>query len=224
VGGDFFDFIPVSDRIVGLAIADASGHGLPAALQVRDVFTGLRMGVARDFKITRTVERLNRIIHQSRLTTKFVSLFYGELEREGNLIYVNAGHPPPLHLHARGSTQLKQTGLVLGPSSTASYSRGFLSMERGDSLLLYTDGITEAADSRGREFGLERLKKAFLALRDRDSQEITKALLEKVREFTGNIAAADDRTLVVVRRLEAPAADTGAPEPPRSARETPLES
>jgi sigma-B regulation protein RsbU (phosphoserine phosphatase) len=224
VGGDYFDFIPVSDRITGLAIADASGHGLPAALQVRDVFTGLRMGVARDFKITRTVERLNRIIHQSRLTTKFVSLFYGELEREGNLIYVNAGHPPPLHLHARGSTLLKQTGLVLGPSSTATYSRGFLSLERGDSLLLYTDGMVEAADSRGREFGIERLKKAFLALRDRDSQEITKALLEKVREFTGNIAPTDDRTVVVVRRLEAPPAGTGAPEPVRSARETPLES
>src|SRR4029077_14561302 len=82
VGGDFFDFIPVSERIWGVAIADASGHGLPAALQVRNVYTGLRMGVARDFKIVRTVERLNRIIHQSRMTTKFVSLFYGEIEEE----------------------------------------------------------------------------------------------------------------------------------------------
>jgi sigma-B regulation protein RsbU (phosphoserine phosphatase) len=95
VGGDFFDFIPVSERIWGVAIADAAGHGLPAALQVRDVYTGLRMGVARDFKIVRTVERLNRIIHQSRMTTKFVSLFYGGIEEEGNFIYVNAGHPPP---------------------------------------------------------------------------------------------------------------------------------
>jgi sigma-B regulation protein RsbU (phosphoserine phosphatase) len=224
VGGDFFDFIPVSEKIIGLAIADASGHGLPAALQVRDVFTGLRMGVARDFKITRTVERLNRIIHQSRLTTKFVSLFYGELEQEGNLIYVNAGHPPPLHLHARGATPLKQTGLVLGPSAGATYSRGFLSLERGDSLLLYTDGMVEAADSRGREFGLERLKKAFLAVRERDSQEITKALLERVKEFTGHSAPADDRTVVIVRRLESPAAGTGAPELVRSPRETPLES
>jgi sigma-B regulation protein RsbU (phosphoserine phosphatase) len=69
VGGDYFDFITVSDRILGIAIADASGHGLPAALQVRDVYTGLRMAVERDFKIVRTVERLNRIIHESRLTT-----------------------------------------------------------------------------------------------------------------------------------------------------------
>jgi sigma-B regulation protein RsbU (phosphoserine phosphatase) len=222
VGGDFFDFIPVSDRIVGLAIADASGHGLPAALQVRDVFTGLRMGVARDFKITRTVERLNRIIHQSRLTTKFVSLFYGELENDGNLIYVNAGHPPPLHFHSRGTTLLRQTGLVLGPSAAATYNRGFLQLDRGDALLMYTDGMVEAADSRGREFGMERLKKTFQDIRDRDSQEITKALLERVREFTGNSAPADDRTVVVIRRLASPPATAG-PEPVRSPRETPLE-
>ena len=106
VGGDYFDFISVSDRILGIAIADASGHGLPAALQVRDVYTGLRMAVERDFKIVRTVERLNRIIHESRLTTRFVSLFYGEIEDDGNLMYVNAGHPHPLHFHGMSVTPL----------------------------------------------------------------------------------------------------------------------
>jgi len=201
VGGDFFDFIPVSDQIQGVAIADASGHGLPAALQVRDVYTGLRMGVARDFKIVRTVERLNRIIHQSRLSTKFVSLFYGEFEQEGNFIYVNAGHPPPLHFHARGVTQLKQTGMVLGPSGSATYSRGFLTMEVGDALLLFTDGMFEATDAKGREFGLERLKKSFLALRDRPASEITRALIDRVAEFTRRRTPEDDRTVVVVKRL-----------------------
>ena len=201
VGGDFFDFITVSERIWGVAIADASGHGLPAALQVRDVYTGLRMGVARDFKIVRTVERLNRIIHQSRMTTKFVSLFYGEIEHEGNFIYVNAGHPPPLHFHARGCTPLKQTGMVLGPSGSAAYSRGFLSFEKGDSLLLYTDGMIEATDGRGREFGLERLKKAFLALGQRPAAEMTRALIEKVSEFTQGRPPEDDRTVVVVQYL-----------------------
>lgn len=201
VGGDFFDFITVSERIWGVAIADASGHGLPAALQVRDVYTGLRMGVARDFKIVRTVERLNRIIHQSRMTTKFVSLFYGEIEQEGNFIYVNAGHPPPLHFHARGCSPLKQTGMVLGPSGNAAYSRGFLSLEKGDSLLLYTDGMVEATDGRGKEFGLERLKKAFLALGQRPAAEITRALIDKVSEFTQGRPPEDDRTVVVVKYL-----------------------
>ncbi|HEX6177933.1 MAG TPA: SpoIIE family protein phosphatase, partial [Thermoanaerobaculia bacterium] len=77
VSGDFYDFIPVSDNVLGLAIADASGHGLPAALVVRDVYMGLRMATDRDFKIIRTLEKLNHIIHRGRLTTKFVSLFYG---------------------------------------------------------------------------------------------------------------------------------------------------
>lgn len=211
VGGDFFDFIPVTERIHGIAIADASGHGLPAALQVRDVYTGLRMGVARDFKIVRTVERLNRIINQSRMTTKFVSLFYGEIEEEGNFIYVNAGHPPPLHFHAKGVTTLKQTGMVLGPSATASYSRGFLSLEPGDALLLYTDGMTEASDPKGREYGIERLKKAFLALKEKPADEIVRALVEKVGEYVRVRAPEDDRTVVVVKRI--PPAEPAPPAP-----------
>jgi sigma-B regulation protein RsbU (phosphoserine phosphatase) len=220
VGGDFFDFIPVTDRIQGIAIADASGHGLPAALQVRDVYTGLRMGVARDFKIVRTVERLNRIIHQSRMTTKFVSLFYGEIEEEGNFIYVNAGHPPPLHFHAKGVTTLKQTGLVLGPSATATYSRGFLAMEPGDALLLYTDGMLEATDAKGREFGVERLKRAFLALKDRPSDEIVRALIDKVGEHAGLRAAEDDRTVVVVKRVTSEQSTVPIPTVPAPARQT----
>lgn len=214
VGGDFFDFIPVTDRIHGIAIADASGHGLPAALQVRDVYTGLRMGVARDFKIVRTVERLNRIIHQSRMTTKFVSLFYGEIEEEGNFIYVNAGHPPPLHFHAKGVTTLKQTGMVLGPSATASYSRGFLALEPGDALLLYTDGMTEACDPNGREYGIERLKKAYLAIKEKPADEIVRSLVEKVGEYVRVRAPEDDRTVVVVKRIVP--VDPAATPPPTS--------
>ena len=217
MGGDFFDFIPVTDRIHGIAIADASGHGLPAALQVRDVYTGLRMGVARDFKIVRTVERLNRIIHQSRMTTKFVSLFYGEIEEEGHFIYVNAGHPPPLHFHAKGVTTLKQTGLVLGPSATATYSRGFLSFEPGDALLLFTDGMLEATDPKGREFGVERLKKAFLAIRDKSSDEIVRALIDRVGEYAGGRAAEDDRTVVVVKRVGSDREPTPPGENPKPA-------
>ena len=116
MGGDLFDFIPLSDKLLGFTIADASGHGLPAALQVRDVYVGLRMGLARDFKVVRTVERLNEIIHQSSLKSRFVSMFYGELESNGNFIYVNAGHPPPFHIAADGEvTLLVHGGPVLGP-------------------------------------------------------------------------------------------------------------
>src|SRR3954468_18549928 len=151
VGGDFYDFIPVTDKILGLAIADVSGHGLPAALQVRDIYMGLRMGLARDFKIVRTVERMNRIIHRSTLTSRFVSMFYGELELNGVFIYVNAGHPAPFHLAADGTARfLEEGGPFLGPLAEATYERGFVVMKPGDMLVFFTDGICETL---GREKG-----------------------------------------------------------------------
>jgi len=215
VGGDYFDFIPVSDRILGIAIADASGHGLPAALQVRDVYTGLRMAVERDFKITRTVERLNRIIHQSRLTTRFVSLFYGEIEDNGSLMYVNAGHPHPLHFHGTTVTPLVQTGLVLGPSEKATYSRGYRRLDQGDAILLYTDGMVEAHGPGGEEFGVGRLIKEFLDLRELPPDEIARVLIKRVAEWAGGGEPEDDRTVVVLKRHTEPF----APESPRPSGE-----
>ena len=205
VGGDYFDFIPVSDRILGIAIADASGHGLPAALQVRDVYTGLRMAVERDFKIVRTVERLNRIIHESRLTTRFVSLFYGEIEDNGSIMYVNAGHPHPLHFHGTSVTPLIQTGLVLGPTPNATYARGYRSFAPGDALLLYTDGMVEAHGKDGEEFGTGRLSRAFLEMRERPCDEIARELVRIVRQWAGGGEPEDDMTVVVMKRHLGPA-------------------
>ena len=207
VGGDFYDIIPVSEQIVGIAIADASGHGLPAALQVRDIYTGLRMGVARDFKIVRTVERLNRIIHESRLTSKFVSLFYGELELSGNFIYVNAGHNPPLLVREREVVLLRQTGMVLGPSRDAAYSRGFVTLEIGDVLVLYTDGIVEATGATDEEFGIDRLKRVISDARGETAETILAAILQQVAKFTRGAVAQDDRTVLVIRRAHAPLPD-----------------
>jgi sigma-B regulation protein RsbU (phosphoserine phosphatase) len=219
VGGDYFDFIPVSDRILGLAIADASGHGLPAALQVRDVYTGLRMAVERDFKIVRTVERLNRIIHESRLTTRFVSLFYGEIEDDGSLMYVNAGHPHPLHFHGSSVTPLIQTGLVLGPTANATYTRGYRRFEPGDALLLYTDGMVEAHGKGGEEFGVGRLTRAFLELRDLPCDEMARELIKTVSGYAGGGEPEDDLTVVVLKRHAGPAP---APEERRTTGGTPV--
>jgi len=212
VGGDFYDFIPVTDKILGLAIADVSGHGLPAALQVRDIYMGLRMGMARDFKIVRTVERLNQIIHRSTLTSRFVSLFYGELELNGVFIFVNAGHPPPFHLSAAGEVRfLHEGGAVLGPLGDATYERGFVSMAPGDMVVLYTDGMIEAASTSPdavapEEYGIERLVERARSLRGRGAREIVAALLADVERFGAGQPIQDDRTVVVVRYPE-PAAD-----------------
>jgi sigma-B regulation protein RsbU (phosphoserine phosphatase) len=201
VGGDFYDYIPVTPEIFDLAIADASGHGLPAALQVRDVYMGLRMGLTRDYKVSRTVERLNNIINRSKMASKFVSLFIAELETTGNMIYVNAGHVPPFILHADGDFEfLREGGIVLGPTPDASYQRGFARVAPGDTLVLYTDGITECRHHRtDEEYGLPRLQRLVKRLADRSSSEIVQAAFSAVSSFAGTSTPEDDQTLVVVR-------------------------
>ncbi|HEX2642660.1 MAG TPA: PP2C family protein-serine/threonine phosphatase, partial [Thermoanaerobaculia bacterium] len=209
VGGDFFDYIPVTNKILGLAIADVSGHGLPAALQVRDIYMGLRMGLARDFKIVRTVERMNSIIHNSTLTSRFVSMFYGELELNGVFIYVNAGHPPPFHLDASGKCRyMEEGGPVLGPLSEASYERGFVIMKPGDLMVFYTDGIIETwgRESEGQameEYGVDRLMKIARAHQGKPAAVVVDAIFEDVDAFGGGADPADDRTVMVVTYPEA---------------------
>jgi sigma-B regulation protein RsbU (phosphoserine phosphatase) len=201
VSGDFYDFIPVSDNILGLAIADGSGHGLPAALVVRDVYMGLRMATDRDFKIIRTLEKLNHIIHRGRLTTKFVSLFYGELETGGILIYCNAGHNPPFLLRKSGKVEfLRNGGPVLGPTPDATYMRGYAQLEVGDLLCMYTDGIIEAHDREDREFSTERLVSLVKRNRNRPAQEIGLEVLGRVGKW--GRADEDDRTIVIVKAVE----------------------
>ncbi|HEV7919992.1 MAG TPA: PP2C family protein-serine/threonine phosphatase [Thermoanaerobaculia bacterium] len=199
VSGDFYDFIPVTDNILGLAIADGSGHGLPAALVVRDIYMGLRMATDRDFKIVRTVEKLNHIIHRGRLTTKFVSLFYGELETGGILIYCNAGHNYPFVLKGTHIEPLRNGGPVLGPTPDATYKRGFVKLDPGDLLCMYSDGIVEAHDKHDQEFGLERLQRLVKHNRGRTAQEIGQEVLAKVEKWSRG--AEDDRTVVIVKAV-----------------------
>jgi sigma-B regulation protein RsbU (phosphoserine phosphatase) len=127
VGGDFYDFLDFGGQeMLGLAIGDASGHGLPAALLVRDIVTGLRMGIEKDLKVAYVFSKLNRVIHRSNLSSRFVSVFYGELEGDGNIIYVNAGHYPPVLFFKNPTGPLQQVelstgGTVIGPLPEARF-------------------------------------------------------------------------------------------------------
>ena len=203
VGGDFFDYIPLSDKILGLAIADATGHGLPAAMQVRDIYTGLRMGMSRDYKIIRTMERLNQILNRSSLSGRFVSLFYGELETSGTFIYCNAGHPPPIRIQADGTVGfLEEGGVILGPLHNASYTRGYMTMRPGDVIVFYTDGIVETlcdCDGEFEEYGVDRLVEVIQKSRRRSSAEIVRAIFNDVETYCEGTPANDDRTVMVVR-------------------------
>jgi sigma-B regulation protein RsbU (phosphoserine phosphatase) len=202
VGGDFYDAITLDDDVFDVAVADATGHGLPAALQVRDVFTGLRMGLAREFKLTRTIARLNDIIHRSRLATKFVTLFLAELNLEGRIIYCNAGHPAALVVRADGSVSFLRTGgMILGPNPNARYTFGIEELHPGDLLVLYTDGITEAtSDPDGEEYGRDRLIHQLRTARHLDPLPIVDRVFSDVEKYAAVSPPADDQTLMVVKR------------------------
>ncbi len=200
VGGDLYDFLPVAPGTMGLAVADASGHGLPAALQARDVAVGLRMGVERDLKLVAAIEKLNRVIHRSGLTSRFISLFFGELEANGNFAYVNAGHPPALIMDERGIHELGVGGIVLGPDPDASYKLGFTHVDRGATLVLFSDGVFERGTTWGNEFGMARVRKWLKESRKLSSKDAVDDLMKRLDEHAPKKPFEDDVTVMVVKR------------------------
>jgi sigma-B regulation protein RsbU (phosphoserine phosphatase) len=205
VGGDFYDFHAFDGQMLGLAIGDASGHGLPAALLVRDVVTGLRMGIEKELKIATVFAKLNRVIHRSNLSSRFVSVFYGELEADGNLIYVNAGHPPPLLFfrdpkRGTGELELKLGGTVIGPLPEVEFRRGFARVLPGEVLVLCTDGILERRDARGEFFGTDRLRAIVREHQEAPAEEILEHLFATALRFGNDRPWEDDATAVIVKR------------------------
>ena len=199
VGGDLFDYIYFDDDVFGVAVGDASGHGLPAALLVRDVVTGLRMGTEAHLKISETLKKMNRVIHRSAYSSRFVSLFYAEIERNGNIFYTNAGHPPPLLVHDQGVKELKASAMVLGAVPELSLYRHYAYFKPGTILVMYSDGIFERRDRKGNQFGITRLKELAMQQREKSAPEILDALFKAVHEFGGGGKWEDDATLVAVK-------------------------
>jgi sigma-B regulation protein RsbU (phosphoserine phosphatase) len=215
VGGDFFDFSIFGDDVFSVAIGDASGHGLPAALLVRDVVTGLRMGVEKEMKMSEAMQKLNRVIHRSTLSAmqklnrvihrstlsaRFISLFYAEIERNCNIFYVNAGHPPPFLVHGTQVTQLKATGTILGAVSEISLQRAFTCFEPGAVLVMYSDGLLERLNNDDEEFGLARLTKLIVQNQYRDAQEILDIIHQTIFAFGAESKWQDDITVVVIKK------------------------
>ncbi|MFH1845589.1 MAG: PP2C family protein-serine/threonine phosphatase [bacterium] len=207
VGGDVYDVQRVDTDTLGVMLADASGHGLPAALQARDVVVGLRMGMDKDEKITATIQRLNRVIHKSGLSSRFVSLFYGECEKTGDIFYVNCGHCPPLLFDTEGKvTELPSSGPVLGPLPNARFRRSYARLRPGEFLVIYSDGITERKaageenDDEAAEFGLDGLIEVCRQQLGRSSRQIVNVILETTQQFGGDAPWEDDVTVMVVRR------------------------
>ncbi len=206
VGGDFYDFYELGEGVMGLAIGDASGHGLPAALLVRDVVTGLRMGIERELKIVHVFTKLNQVIHRSRLSSRFVSVFYGELEADGNLVYVNVGHQPPILFSSDAradqlrDVELTVGGTVVGPLPEVRFRRGFARMRPGEALVLCTDGILERRDASGEFFGVDRLRSVVRETQDAPAQATLDRIFDASSAWGRGRPWEDDATAVVLKR------------------------
>jgi sigma-B regulation protein RsbU (phosphoserine phosphatase) len=202
VGGDFYDFMAFETDVLGVSIGDASGHGMPAALLVRDVVTGLRMGLEKHLKVGYAFQKLNRVIHRSRLSSRFISVFYGELEANGNLIYVNAGHQYPLLFLEDRVVSLSIGGSVLGPLPEVRFKRGMSHVDRGATLLLLTDGLVERekAGAGGEHFGTDRIIELVRANPKDSAAALLDRLFEEVFAWGKKTPWQDDATAVVIRR------------------------
>ena len=201
VGGDFFDFSIFGEDVFSVAVGDASGHGLPAALLVRDVVTGLRMGVEKEMKMAEAMQKLNRVIHRSTLSAHFVSLFYAEIESNGNIFYVNAGHPPPLLVHGEQVKLLKATGTILGALPEISLHRASASFAPGAVLIIYSDGLLERRNAANEEFGLARLEKLIVRQQQKSAPQILEVIYRTIFAFDNQARWQDDMTVVVIKKM-----------------------
>jgi sigma-B regulation protein RsbU (phosphoserine phosphatase) len=206
VGGDFFDYLQVPDDKdrLDVVIADAASKGLSAAAEALYVSGALRMGVSYNTKISTLIGRVNQLVHRTFSTEQFISMAYLELLSSDNglVLYVNAGHSTPLVFRAATDAveKLPATGQILGPFPNEKYASEYTLMRKGDILLLYTDGITEARDENREMFGEQRLMALLRQWRSATPKELCQQILQSVQTFGRQPEYGDDKTLVVIKR------------------------
>lgn len=204
VGGDYFDYIAVSDTRLGLAIADVSGKGIPAALIMAGFRMSLLAEIRNEFAIRAVMRKVNLLLHESTERGRFVTAFYGVLDwKNGVLIFSNAGHNPPLLVRRDGSCEpLTEGGLALGVLSDSRYEERPVALQDGDVLVLYTDGVSEAENEQGELFGEKRLEDLVRANANLPAADILKRIVDAVTAWAGAKGPNDDVTLIVVRKLD----------------------
>ena len=207
VGGDFYDFLAhAQDRQrLGIVIADVTGKGVPAALMMAYSRAVLRAESMAGREPAEILANTNRLIMEDRQTRLFLSAFYAEIELDGGqMTFASAGHESPLLLHAGGGEieDLDAPGVILGAFADIGLESRSITLEPGDTVILYTDGVTEARDPERRLFGEGRLVAAAktAAAASADAQGVLDAVLEAVADFTAGAEQADDLTIVVVQR------------------------
>lgn len=202
VGGDFYDFLPLSSGDLGLVIGDASGKSVPAALMIAQLQAVLKNQVREGLSVVRVMESLNRCAAAGNQSGRYVTMVYGRLDPESGLFrYCNAGHNYPLHVKKDGSWRCLDTGgLLLGVFDDAKYDEGEIQLERDDLLVFYTDGFTEIFDAHEVEFGEKRLAEVVVRNRARGPQMICQMLMQEVLGHARSTAFEDDATVLVLKR------------------------
>ena len=202
VGGDYFDYFPVGPGRFGLALGDVSGKGLPASLLMANVQATLRGQALWARSAAECIDRANRQLFLSTESDRFVTLFFAFLDiREHTITYCNAGQEPPLLMRADGSYQRLTTGgPLLGVSDRIPYEEAALSLQPDDTLLVYSDGLSEAVNPEGAMFGEQGVLAVLQHHRSTGVQAFVDGLLRGVASHSGAALQSDDRTVLVVRR------------------------
>jgi len=203
VGGDYYDLLRAGEDCWAAVVTDVSGKGVGSAL-LASLLQGAFLTFAAGFEeLVRGMSRLNRFLNERTGGEKYATVFYCTVERNGAVRYINAGHCAPLLVRRGGTTAwLEATGMPVGLLDTAEYAAGSLELEPGDKLVLYSDGLTEAANPSEEFFGRRRLRETATASSSSGCREMHDQLLEAVLRWTGGAPQADDMTLVVVERGE----------------------
>ena len=205
VGGDFYDVIRLQDRKVGLAIADVSDKGVPAALFMMSSRTLLKGAAIGSLVPGEALREVNELLYEENETMMFVTVLYSIYDPEtGKLTYSNGGHDAPLLVRPDGSSELLPltNGVALGIASDVEFSSHTVQLEPGDTVVLYTDGVTEAMNTKGEQFGVERMHEVFSGIPPKNSEQAAQAMFQAVKDFVGDAPQFDDITCLVLRRSE----------------------
>jgi len=204
VGGDFYDFFRINEDNIGIAMADVSGKGVPAALFMTMSHTLLRFTGRRCLNPIETVKQTNDMLALESFDSMFVTLFYGVYNiRTGVIKYVNAGHNPPYILRANGNvTELPNSiNICMGVMEDFPYQDQEIKLDNGDMLITFTDGVTEACDTENNLYGEKRLVQLLGTLKGKSSQETIEAIDANVSQFTTGAEQSDDITILNIKRL-----------------------
>jgi sigma-B regulation protein RsbU (phosphoserine phosphatase) len=201
VGGDFYDFVTLPENRLAMAIGDASGKGFAAALMISNVQSSLRTaGLFAGNNSAMALAAVNRQVYGSSLASRYATLFYGIFDgATRTLHYVNAGHNPPMVIRADDSVLwLKTGGAPVGLFSDSIYEEGLVQLNPGDLVVAYTDGVIEALNLCGREWGTEGLRNAAIANGAGSADDMAEAIMDSMHTFSHQ-RQIDDATLVVAR-------------------------